>query len=225
MVSGTGPHGYTSSAPAPRGCTSSGQPPESHLLRTGSRRTPSPHRPRGCTAPFVHRLTPPLPGAGPPSRTPRENPLPPPHPVRQHGPMSVLTRDEAQTRAQIIDVERYTIALDLTTGEETFDSRAAIRFTARTAGDTFVEIKPATLRSVTLDGQPLDPALLDGNRFPLTGLTPAPTNCTSTPRWATRAPARACTASPTRPTARRTSTPSCSWRTSSASSPPSTSRT
>ncbi|AXI71047.1 aminopeptidase N [Streptomyces cavourensis] len=86
--------------------------------------------------------------------------------------MSVLTRDEAQTRAQIIDVERYTIALDLTTGEETFDSRAAIRFTARSAGDTFVEIKPATLRSVTLDGQPLDPALLDGNRFPLTGLTP-----------------------------------------------------
>ncbi|MEI7029841.1 aminopeptidase N [Streptomyces pratensis] len=86
--------------------------------------------------------------------------------------MSVLTRDEAQTRAQIIDVERYTIALDLTTGEETFDSRTAIRFTAHTAGDTFVEVKPATLRSVSLDGRPLDPALLDGNRYPLTGLTP-----------------------------------------------------
>ncbi|EFE73757.1 aminopeptidase N [Streptomyces filamentosus] len=88
--------------------------------------------------------------------------------------MSVLTRDEAQTRAQTLDVERYTIALDLTTGEETFDSATAIRFTARAAGDTFVEVKPATLRSISLDGQPLDPALLDGNRYPLTGLTAGP---------------------------------------------------
>ncbi|MGW8886123.1 aminopeptidase N [Streptomyces sp. NPDC055749] len=88
--------------------------------------------------------------------------------------MSVLTRDEAQTRAQILDVERYTIALDLTTGEETFDSRTAIRFTAHATGDTFVEVKPATLRSISLDGHPLDPALLDGNRYPLTGLAAGP---------------------------------------------------
>ncbi|MFF5568635.1 aminopeptidase N [Streptomyces sp. NPDC012623] len=85
--------------------------------------------------------------------------------------MSVLTRDEAQTRALFLDVHRYTIDLDLTTGEDTFDSHALIRFTARTAGDTFVELKPATLRSVTLDGQPLDPAGLDGNRLALRGLT------------------------------------------------------
>ncbi|MFD8918607.1 aminopeptidase N [Streptomyces sp. NPDC059569] len=85
--------------------------------------------------------------------------------------MSVLTRDEAQTRAQFLDVHRYTIALDLTTGEDTFDSRTVITFTARAAGDTFVELKPATLRSVTLDGRPLDPAALAGNRLPLTGLT------------------------------------------------------
>ncbi|MEW2553144.1 aminopeptidase N [Streptomyces zhihengii] len=84
--------------------------------------------------------------------------------------MSVLTRDEAQTRARQIDVHRYTIELDLTTGDDTFDSRTVIRFTARTAGDTFVELKPAELRSLTLDGQPLDPAALDGNRYPLTGL-------------------------------------------------------
>lgn len=85
--------------------------------------------------------------------------------------MSVLTRDEAQTRARLLDVHRYTVDLDLTTGPDTFDSRTAIRFTARTAGDTFVELKPAELRSVTLDGQPLDPAALDDNRLPLTGLT------------------------------------------------------
>ncbi|WLQ33236.1 aminopeptidase N [Streptomyces castrisilvae] len=85
--------------------------------------------------------------------------------------MSVLTRDEAQTRAQILDVQRYTIELDLTAGEETFGSRAVIDFTARTAGDTFIELKPATLRSVSLDGQPLNPADLTENRFPLRGLT------------------------------------------------------
>ncbi|MCX4833183.1 aminopeptidase N [Streptomyces sp. NBC_01016] len=85
--------------------------------------------------------------------------------------MPVLTRSEAQTRAQLIDVERYTVDLDLTVGDDTFDSRTAIRFTAHTAGDTFVELKPATLRSATLDGQPLDPAALTDNRLPLTGLT------------------------------------------------------
>ncbi|MGW1022532.1 aminopeptidase N [Streptomyces sp. NPDC002577] len=88
--------------------------------------------------------------------------------------MSVLTRAEAQTRAELLDVRRYTIDLDLTRGEETFDSLTVIHFTVRgdlEAADTFVELKPAQLRSATLDGQPLDPATLDGNRLPLTGLT------------------------------------------------------
>ncbi|WP_165951129.1 aminopeptidase N [Streptomyces aquilus] len=85
--------------------------------------------------------------------------------------MSVLTRDEAQTRATLLDVHRYTIDLDLTTGDDTFDSKTVIRFTARTDADTFIEVKPAELRSVTLDGQPLDPETLDGNRLPLKNLT------------------------------------------------------
>ncbi|MBD0743380.1 aminopeptidase N [Streptomyces sp. CBMA152] len=88
--------------------------------------------------------------------------------------MSVLTRDEAQTRAQLLDVQRYAIELDLTTGEDTFDSRTVIHFTARAAGDTFVEVKPAVLRSVSLDGQPLDPASLVENRIALTGLAEGP---------------------------------------------------
>ncbi|MEW2314806.1 aminopeptidase N [Streptomyces bauhiniae] len=85
--------------------------------------------------------------------------------------MSVLTRDEAQARAEFLDVHRYTVDLDLTTGEETFGSRTAVRFTARTDGDTFVELKPAELRAVTLDGQPLDTGTLDGSRLPLKNLT------------------------------------------------------
>ncbi|MEU1292928.1 aminopeptidase N [Streptomyces sp. NPDC005840] len=85
--------------------------------------------------------------------------------------MSVLTRDEAQTRAKLLDVRRYTIDLDLTSGDETFDALTVIQFTARADADTFVELKPAELRSATLDGHPLDPGTLTGNRLPLTGLT------------------------------------------------------
>ncbi|WP_406009550.1 aminopeptidase N [Streptomyces sp. NBC_00637] len=85
--------------------------------------------------------------------------------------MSVLTRDEAQSRAKLLDVHRYTIELDLTTGDETFESSTVIRFAARANGDTFVELRPAALHSVTLDGEPLDPATLDDNRLPLENLT------------------------------------------------------
>ncbi|MDQ0580376.1 aminopeptidase N [Streptomyces rishiriensis] len=85
--------------------------------------------------------------------------------------MSVLTRDEAQSRAKLLDVHRYTIELDVTTGDETFESSTVIRFAARAGGDTFVEVRPAALLSVTLDGEPLDPGTLDGNRLPLKNLT------------------------------------------------------
>ncbi|MCX4991620.1 MULTISPECIES: aminopeptidase N [unclassified Streptomyces] len=85
--------------------------------------------------------------------------------------MSVLTRDEAQTRAKLLDVHHYGIELDVTGGDETFDSLTVIRFTTRADADTFVELKPAELRSVTLDGRPLDPKTLDENRLPLKGLT------------------------------------------------------
>ncbi|MET9904506.1 aminopeptidase N [Streptomyces sp. NPDC006446] len=85
--------------------------------------------------------------------------------------MSVLTRDEAQTRAKLLDVHHYGIELDVTGGDETFDSLTVIRFTTRADADTFVELKPAELRSVTLDGRPLDPETLDENRLPLKGLT------------------------------------------------------
>ncbi|MFB6439277.1 aminopeptidase N [Streptomyces sp. NPDC056411] len=86
--------------------------------------------------------------------------------------MPPLQRDEAQNRARLIDVHRYTVELDLTQGDERFGSHTVIRFTARTAGDTFVELKPAELHSATLDGRRLAPATLDGNRLPLTGLAP-----------------------------------------------------
>ncbi|MFI5981068.1 aminopeptidase N [Streptomyces sp. NPDC051555] len=88
--------------------------------------------------------------------------------------MSALTRNEAQTRAALLDVHHYAVALDLTGDEDTFDSTTVIRFSAKAAGDTFVELKPEELRSAELDGTPLDPAALTGDRLPLTGLTEGP---------------------------------------------------
>ncbi|MCS0639817.1 aminopeptidase N [Streptomyces sp. LP05-1] len=81
--------------------------------------------------------------------------------------MPVLTRDEAVARAALLQADRYQVELDLTTGHETFGSTTLIHFTARAAGDTFVELKPAELRAVTLDGEPLDPGLLVDNRLAL----------------------------------------------------------
>ncbi|MEU1805147.1 aminopeptidase N [Streptomyces sp. NPDC019937] len=88
--------------------------------------------------------------------------------------MSVLTREEAQIRARLIEVHRYTIDLDLTRGDEHFGSTTTIRFQTREAGaDTFVELNPVALHRAVLDGQDLalDPAgvIADG-RLPLTGL-------------------------------------------------------
>ncbi|MEX3104498.1 MULTISPECIES: aminopeptidase N [unclassified Streptomyces] len=81
--------------------------------------------------------------------------------------MSVLTRDEAQSRAELLDVRSYAVDLDLTTGDETFESRTVIRFAARAGADTFVELKPVELKAVTLDGKALDTGKLKGNRYPL----------------------------------------------------------
>ncbi|MCT2594400.1 aminopeptidase N [Streptomyces sp. N2-109] len=90
--------------------------------------------------------------------------------------MSVLTRDEAQTRARLLTVQQYEITLDLTRGAEVFGSTTVIRFTVREAGtDTFVQLRPHTLHRAELDGTELDGAALaasslaDG-RLPLTAL-------------------------------------------------------
>ncbi|MEE1942204.1 aminopeptidase N [Streptomyces sp. TRM 70361] len=84
--------------------------------------------------------------------------------------MPALTRDEARSRARLLDVRQYAIDLDLTRGEEVFGSTTTVRFTTREAGDTFVELRPRTLHRAALDGHDLDTAALADGRLPLTGL-------------------------------------------------------
>ncbi len=84
--------------------------------------------------------------------------------------MPSLTAVEAATRAGSISVTLYDVDLDLTCGEKTFDSCTRIEFASRDLADTFVDISPAELRSVQLNGQQLAVAELDDGRLRLTGL-------------------------------------------------------
>ena len=95
-------------------------------------------------------------------------------------PMATLTRDEARTRAGLLEVHTYAIDLDLTRGEDTFASTTTVRFSTREAADTFIEFRPHTLHRATLDGHDLDPGTLVDGRLPLTGLAAGPHELTVT---------------------------------------------
>ncbi len=87
--------------------------------------------------------------------------------------MPSLTRVEAAERADLLSVHSYTIDLDVTavTESDTFDSVTTIAFACERPGaETFLELKPARLDAVTLNGEPVEPTDLVGNRLPLRAL-------------------------------------------------------
>jgi aminopeptidase N len=82
-----------------------------------------------------------------------------------------LTYEEARERSRLIDVLGYHVALDVTGGDDLFGSVTVVRFGCRAPGAaTFIEIRPARLRRVVLNGQDVDPARLTGSRLPLADL-------------------------------------------------------
>ncbi len=87
-------------------------------------------------------------------------------------PGTNLTRDEAHTRAQLLGVDSYTVALDLTTGETHFATTTTIAFTCSEQGaETFADLVGATVHEITLNGSSLDPAAAYvDNRIRLTDL-------------------------------------------------------
>ncbi|MET7423966.1 M1 family aminopeptidase [Dactylosporangium sp. NPDC005555] len=87
--------------------------------------------------------------------------------------MRALTHVEAQARAALIRVGGYVVTLDVT-GPATFVSSTVVDFACATPGaGTFVELKDARPDRIVLNGRPLDPATLQGNRLPLPGLLAA----------------------------------------------------
>ena len=82
-----------------------------------------------------------------------------------------LTRIEAQERKALLDVTGYAVALDLTTGAETFGSTTRVTFSAKDGASTFIDAITKTVHSVTLNGTALDVASVnDGVRIRLDDL-------------------------------------------------------
>jgi len=66
------------------------------------------------------------------------------------------------------------IDLDVGGGEDVFGSVTVVRFGCREPGSaSFIEVRPARLGRIVLNGQELDPATLQGNRLPLPSLREA----------------------------------------------------
>ncbi len=87
-------------------------------------------------------------------------------------PGTNLTRDEAATRASLIDVTSYSVDLDLATSDTTFGSTTTIRFTCREPGaETFADLVGAEVHEITLNSEAIDPATAYAdNRITLSGL-------------------------------------------------------
>ena len=84
-----------------------------------------------------------------------------------------LTRNEAQSRSQLLEVESYSVHIDISnaeTDDETYLSRTVVEFTAGSTGSTFIDLIAASVSFVEINGQTLSPAeVFDGARvtFPV----------------------------------------------------------
>ncbi|GAA3825252.1 aminopeptidase N [Sphaerisporangium flaviroseum] len=84
-----------------------------------------------------------------------------------------LTRDEARERARLLNVDSYAVELDLTEGDERFESITTVRFSCTEPGaTTFIELAEAKVRKAVLNGAEIDlnDYDLEAGRLPLTGL-------------------------------------------------------
>ncbi|HEY1135659.1 MAG TPA: aminopeptidase N [Nocardioides sp.] len=87
-------------------------------------------------------------------------------------PGTNLTRDEAATRAALLDLTSAAVELDLTVGETHFRSTTVLRFACSEPGaTTFADLVGAEDLSLTLNGAVLDPAeVYADSRLTLAGL-------------------------------------------------------
>jgi aminopeptidase N len=83
-----------------------------------------------------------------------------------------LTRIEANLRSDLLEVQSYEVALDLTTSDKTFRSSTTVKFTANSVGSsTFIDAITAEVHSVVLNGENLDvSSVSDGTRIQLENL-------------------------------------------------------
>ncbi|CAM3428265.1 aminopeptidase N [Stackebrandtia soli] len=69
----------------------------------------------------------------------------------------ILTQTEAGQRAQLLDVDGYDVALDLTGDDKTFVSTSTVAFRCSQPGaDTFIEVAADSITRATLNGENVD---------------------------------------------------------------------
>ena len=69
-----------------------------------------------------------------------------------------LTRAEAIQRSSLISVHSYLVELDLTTDPKTFPYTSTVHFaSSETGAETFIDAITASVSSIDLNGQSLDP--------------------------------------------------------------------
>ena len=78
-----------------------------------------------------------------------------------------LQRTEAETRHALLDVQSYDVRLDLASDEATFRSVTTVTFDSR-GGETWLDLKPEAVHDIRLNGDAIEPDLLDRGRLPLT---------------------------------------------------------
>jgi len=83
-----------------------------------------------------------------------------------------ITRAQTSERARLLNVDSYTVTLDLTRGSEVFGSTSVIRFSCAEPGAaSYVDLVAEAVHEITLNGAPIEPtsAWADG-RIALRGL-------------------------------------------------------
>ena len=73
-----------------------------------------------------------------------------------------LTSVEAAERSAILKIKNYKVDLDLTTGDETFSSKALITFSATPGSNTFIDAISKRIITATLNGKAIDLSNYDG---------------------------------------------------------------
>ena len=86
-------------------------------------------------------------------------------------PGNNLSRAEAAERSNHLKVHHYDIALDVTTGEETFLARTKVTFSCSKDGySTFIDAVGKKIISATLNGEAVDTSSFDGQSLALSNL-------------------------------------------------------
>lgn len=85
--------------------------------------------------------------------------------------MAALTPDEAQTRAELLDISLYNVHLDLRGAADpehgTFTSITTISLVAAHTGETFLDLRAEKVHRIVLDGSEVDAGSLADSRLPL----------------------------------------------------------